>query len=210
MENLNLKIYGTFESAYRLFNETLFGNALPDCIITLNTRKRSRGFYWSKHFCSRVGNESFASEIALNPDEFSSRSDIEILSTLAHEMCHAFQDLVNGNPPKKAYHDREWVSIMESIGLIPSVDGEVGSKKTGVNMTHYINPEGKFKKVAEDFLMENKIEWNSFSYSESKTKTARKKLKYKFVCPSCDQVAWGKEDALLMCGSCETSMVKDE
>lgn len=205
MNKLNLEMYEMFESAYDLFNETLFGNSLPSCIITLNTRKRSRGFYWSKHFRSRIGDE-IVSEIALNPDEFSSRTDIEILSTMVHEMCHAFQDLVNGSAPKKAYHDREWVSIMESIGLIPSASGEAGGKKTGVNMSHYIDPEGKFKKIAELFLSQNKIIWNGFLPEGNKIKSARKKSKYKFTCPTCGQNAWGKEDTLLICGNCETTM----
>ncbi len=212
MENtktLNTEIYGTLEKSYNFFNKSLFGDALPPCVITLYPYKKTNGFYGPQHFASKVTGE-IVSEISLNPENFAEREDIEILSTLVHEMCHAYQDLVNNSNPKSGGHDKEWGSLMESIGLVPSHNGEVGGKKTGKKITHYIDDYGKFKESASVFLQENKIEWIGHVIEDTKEKKTRKKNKFKFLCPTCQQEIWGKIDASVLCGKCTEEMKIDE
>ena len=84
-----------------------------------------------------------AHELALNPDVFTDRTDEEILSTLAHEMAHVWQQEC-GIPPRRCYHDKEFASKMKAIGLHPSDTGEPGGKETGQSMTHYIVAGGKY------------------------------------------------------------------
>jgi predicted SprT family Zn-dependent metalloprotease len=52
------------------------------------------------HFAGIVKNYH---ELALNPDEFTRRTDEMILSTLAHEMYHVWQQ-THGTPPRRRYH----------------------------------------------------------------------------------------------------------
>ena len=58
----------------------------------------------------------------MNPDTFTGRTDEEILSTLAHEMAHVWQQ-THGKPPRRSYHDRQWAAKMKEIGLQPSTTG---------------------------------------------------------------------------------------
>ena len=81
-----------------------------------------------------------------NPDSFAGRSDEMILSTLAHEMAHVWQQ-THGKPPRKSYHDRQWAGKMREIGLQPSSTGEPGGKETGQSVTHFIIPEGRYAKA---------------------------------------------------------------
>jgi predicted SprT family Zn-dependent metalloprotease len=162
------------------------------------------GSFSSKRYYSRNG-EEIASELTLNPDNFINRTDEEILSTLVHEMCHVWQIDVEKEKSTK-YHDKSWGLVMESLGLIPSNTGKEGGKKTGIQMTQYIEEQGKFIYFAKEFLENNKLKWNRLSSNSGVPKKKRKKNKFKFVCSGCGQIAWGKEDAEIVCGKCMTEM----
>ncbi len=66
-----------FRTAFDFFNRELFGGELPPVIIRDGEKGRAcftpRGLSWT---------------ISMNPECFAGRSDLEILSTLVHEMCH--------------------------------------------------------------------------------------------------------------------------
>jgi hypothetical protein len=118
--------YSAFDEAYDYFNAELFEGKLPLCYITLQRKgKRNLGYYSPDRFVARGAGElardlvgaTYTDEIALNPDNFTGRTDQEILSTLVHEMCHLWQRKV-GTPPRKGYHDREWGAKMAGIGLM--------------------------------------------------------------------------------------------
>lgn len=199
--------YKNLDDAYQYFNKHLFEGKLPDCLITLNRKARTYGYYHHEKFESRDGKQR-VSEISLNPDNFNEREDIEILSTLTHEMCHV-QQFFFGNPPRRGYHDKEFAILMSEVGLQVSSTGEVGGKTTGQKMSHYIIEGGKFEKVAGAFLLSgSKLNWNSVV--ETKEAKERKKTREKFSCPSCQTSAWAKKTAKLMCGNCEEHMVIEE
>ena len=84
--------------------------------------------------------------LAMNPDTFSGHTDEEILSTLAHEMAHVWQQ-AHGTPPRRSYHDRQWAGKMKEIGLQPTTTGEPGGKETGQSVTHTIVPGGPYAKA---------------------------------------------------------------
>src|SRR5689334_20816004 len=77
--------------AYDWFNQRLFAGRLPRCLITMQRRPRSRGYFSGKRFTTRDGQE-ITDEIALNPQCFRERAPREILSTLVHEMTHLEQE----------------------------------------------------------------------------------------------------------------------
>jgi hypothetical protein len=118
-----------------------------------------------------------------------------------------------GNPSKDGYHNTEWGTLMDAIGLTPSDTGEPGGKRTGKKVTHYIEPGGRFSEACAAFLASGQPltlysdQWRS---EEDKAK-ARKKTasKTKYTCPGCDQNAWGKPDLLILCGVCELEFEAD-
>ena len=114
--------YGAFQKAYDFFNAELFGGTLPHVLVTLQRHANTRGYFAPERFTERTGSAT-AHELALNPDAFTGRDDKGILSTLAHEMVHVWQQ-AHGTPPRKSYHDKEWSAKMKEIGLQPSATGE--------------------------------------------------------------------------------------
>ena len=80
-------------------------------------------------------------------------------------------------------------------------------------MTHYIEKGGRFDKACATYLAAG----DAFLYhdrdgDEGATKTRKKKAasKTKFTCPDCEQNAWAKPDAHLVCGDCGEAMEAEE
>lgn len=189
------------QRAYDLLNAALFNDRLPECVILIHRKRGARGYFWPEQWQSSTGDVRH--EISLNPETFSARSTEDILSTLAHEMCHLEQQ-VYGKPSRNGYHNREWADMMERIGLIPSDTGEPGGKRTGQRMTHYIEPAGPFAAAAAHVISEiGEIQWSARGKGKSAAKRASKT---KYSCPSCGQNAWAKPDASLACGDCACRM----
>ncbi len=198
--------YLSLDVAYQYFNKHLFNGGLPSCLITLQ-RKNCYGYFAPDRFQGKNGNgNKKTDEIALNPDHFG-RTDKEVISTLVHEMCHLWQEHL-GKPSRKSYHNKEWAAKMQEIGLMPSHTGEIGGKKTGQHMTHYIIDNGLFDKLSEDLLSirGELIEWKSFSSEGSTLKKPRTKSKVKYSCPECGQNCWAKPESSFVCGVCEVHM----
>jgi predicted SprT family Zn-dependent metalloprotease len=196
--------YSAFEAAYDWFNAELFDRQLPPCLITLQRKVRSRGYFANDRFEHRAEG-STTDEIALNPDTFRGRSDKDILSTLVHEMVHCWQRHF-GKVGRAGYHNKEWAAHMVLIGLMPTDTGEAGGKTTGQRMTHYIMAGEAFDRVADALLATGfQLNWQSHALhaAEAKRKAASKT---KYTCPGCGQNAWAKPDASLVCGECGETM----
>jgi SprT-like family len=189
--------YQGFQDAYDFFNRELFAGSLPQVLVTLQRHARTYGYFSPQRFSGRIDKRE-VHELALNPDNFTGRTDAMILSTLTHEMCHVWQQ-AHGKAPRKGYHDRQWAGKMREVGLQPSSTGEAGGAETGQSMSHYIFPDGRFamayaKLAATGF----QLHWQSIPASARVAKPTR----MKFTCPECRQNAWAKQGASLVCGVC--------
>jgi len=140
MSKPTIQLYLALQNAFDYFNEHLFGNELPEVIITLQRNESICGQFVSDSFMG----DRLTPEISLNPDYFGSRSLFDTLATLAHEMCHLWRHYIPASPSEGAYHDSLWADKMESIGLTPTDTGEAGGKRTGVSVTHFITKGGAF------------------------------------------------------------------
>lgn len=195
--------YEAFQQAYDYFNVELFGSALPPCMITLQRKTKAYGYFHAGQFSERKA-DGRADEIAMNPSHFD-RTDEDILSTLVHEQVHLWQAHF-GKPSRSAYHNREWAAKMIEIGLMPSDTGEVGGKRTGQRVSHYVIAGGPFATKLQALLTPDySIPWRGAGAGAGKT-TKRPNSKVKFTCPMCGQNAWGKPTASLVCGACSESM----
>lgn len=206
--------YGEITKAFQFFNDELFGSTLPHCLITFQRRKRSQGYFSAKRFGAVTGSE--VDEIAMNPQHFKIRPLDDVLSTLAHEMCHLWQQY-HGKPTRRGYHNAEWAEKMESIGLVPSHTGQPGGRKTGQRMDHYIVPHGPFARAAEKLLatgfrisyydrevevrQPEKDEGGSKEIAEpSEDVAADKSNRVKYRCGQCGAQIWGKPGLRVLCG----------
>lgn len=201
--------YAGFREAYDFFNERLFGNRLPPCLITMQRKSRTYGYYAHERFGTRDG-EHVTNELALNPAKFAGHSDREILSVLVHEMTHVEQAAF-GKLPRKGYHDRQWAEMMKAVGLIPSTTGEPGGKQVGQSVSHYIEADGKFDKACTELMNAGFVVpyvdlWTDDDDKKRATKAASKT---RYTCPDCDLNMWGKPDAHVICGDCDVAMAAD-
>src|ERR1039458_3205169 len=198
-ETITQAEYRAFQEAYDFFNRELFGGTLPHVLVTLQRHAKARGYFSPERFRGRI-EDAAAHELALNPDAFIARTDEAILSTLAHEMAHVWQQ-AHGTPPRRSYHDRQWAAKMKEIGLQPSTTGEPGGKETGQSVTHYILPGGPYAKAYAQLKARGlKLHWQSAP--EGQQTKAKKESKTKFTFLNGEQNAWAKPDALIICGGC--------
>jgi predicted SprT family Zn-dependent metalloprotease len=214
--------FSALNEAYKYFNQTLFNNQLPGCILNFSRKKNTHGFLAPSRW-RRVGNtDHYIHEISLTPFTLY-REPLLVFSTLVHEMVHLWQ-WEFASPSRNGYHNKEWSLKMEEVGLIPSDTGKKGGKKTGQSMTHYIEEGGQyerlFNKMPKQFLLpftslegdlmksliEKKNGEGGKKSDELKKRdrlitSGRKKTKY--TCPSCKSNVWGKPKLKIVCGSCE-------
>jgi hypothetical protein len=198
--------YDGLNAAYEFFNRELFGGQLPACLITMQRHKGAYGYFSGDRFASIGDPEDITDEIALNPNHFKSRPAMSTLSTLAHEQAHLWQHHF-GSPSRNGYHNKQWAAKMREIGLIATDTGEAGGKETGQKVTHMIEPGGRFERACAAFLAKHPAILYHDRAGEGDA-TAKKKAasKTKFTCPDCEQNAWAKPDAHLVCGDCEKPM----
>lgn len=111
--------------------------------------------------------------------------------------------LTNWKPSRSGYHNKEWATKMESIGLKPSDTGQPGGKRTGQKVSHYIIEGGKFETSVESLLGNGfKLNWQGNIDSDDNGSKCKNKSKTKFSCSKCRQNAWAKSKAVLVCGIC--------
>ncbi len=97
--NPTKETYSELQKAYDHFNQTLFSNKLPACLITLQRKPHTAGYFSPDRF-QHTRTKAVTDEIAMNPDHFKTRDLSNVLSTLVHEMVH-LQQAYFGNPSRK-------------------------------------------------------------------------------------------------------------
>ncbi|MGH6711762.1 MAG: SprT-like domain-containing protein [Bradyrhizobium sp.] len=199
--------YGPFRRACKALNDKLFGGQLPPCLVTLQRKKRALGFFSGRRFRSADG-AIVTDEIALNPAHFAERGARKVLSTLAHELAHQWQQHY-GRPSRTGYHNEQWAAKMREIGLIPSHNGRPGGKQTGQRMTHFIKRGGPFDRVARALVAKGfalaYVERNS--KAERKVALKKQQSKTRYNCEGCGLNAWAKPGVNLICGTCHKQLV---
>jgi predicted SprT family Zn-dependent metalloprotease len=198
-------VHAKMQNAVNFLNANLFAGTLGDAFLTFARRAHSKGHFAPNRYVQRGGGDASGQhEVNLNPDTFVGASDEFIVSVLAHELCHLWQQ-EHGTPPSRAYHDREWSAKMKAIGLWPSSTGAPGGKETGVRMQHYIIADGRFAQVFAELAatgwkldLESALRPGDPKGRDSKTK---------FTCSGCGQNAWGKPDLKITCTRCRIPML---
>ena len=217
-----LEFYDLFQKMFDHFNEFLYNNELPNCMIVITRKNNVFGYYAKGRWIN--GNNQKTDELAINPLFFNKCPLLEILQTMAHEMCHLWQEHL-GTPSRRTYHNKEWGDKMISIGLMPSNTGKEGGKTTGQQMMEYPIQNGLFLNVARK-LIEDKFftklwfdislnlatnEINLDDLSEildssvsfdNEEKPVKDKSKIKYQCVDCKTNVWGKPDLYIICGGC--------
>lgn len=188
--------FDAYQGLYAYFNKELFDNKLPNAILNFSRKKKQvGGFFAPQRWVNIEGKK--VHEISLNPDSLRKATDV-VISVLVHEMVHLWQQEF-GEPSRSGYHNKEWGTKMEEIGLMPSNTGEPGGKRTGQQMTHYIIEGGLFeaayKKVTKQMLM-------PFEQCSELAIKPKSKERTKYTCETCEVNVWGKDGLAIECSSC--------
>lgn len=141
------QIYDVLIFAFNFFNQRLFNDSLPKCIITFHRQRKVMGYAAFDRWTDKSGDT--VNEIAVNPEYFMHYPLIEIFQTICHEMVHIWQ-ICHGTPSRRGYHNKEWAKKMRSIGLMPSSTGQPGGAETGEYMMDYILLEGEFHTACQE------------------------------------------------------------
>ena len=206
--------YQALITASEFLNEHLFDGRLLSALLTLRNRGREYGHFAGDRFEKLEGGQK-RNEIALNARYFGSCSIEEILSTLAHEMCHQAQHdfpEIYGPSGKRGYHTARFAAEMEKIGLITSNTGKPGGKRTGYAMSDYIMEGGRFEEVCRNLLSSG----FTIPYAEQQARrlvstagvgfVEKSPRKAKYFCPLCDLKVWGKPNLHVTCGDHQTRL----
>ncbi len=194
--------YNSLTQAYEHFNAALFDGKLPPCLITLQRRNNSYGYFSSRRFVSADDPCEATDEVALNPAHFGSRAPAEVLATLVHDMTHVWQRHY-GSPSRANYHNREFASRMKAVGLIP-LDG----KATGQKVRYGIEEGGAFERACRAFLANGPVLLYQDRPREGEEGAPSKKAasKTRYTCGACGANAWAKPDTALLCGTCNREL----
>ncbi|MGE0827646.1 MAG: SprT-like domain-containing protein [Candidatus Binatia bacterium] len=203
--------YSELQRAYDVFNRELFGGQLPPCLITLQRKNRTYGYFCGDRWAHHAG--TIRDEIALNPVHFRTRGVEAVLSTLVHEMVHLWQ-FHCGMPSRNGYHNREWAEKMGRVGLIPSDTGEPGGNRTGQRVSHYIQEDGPFAKACQSLLATGfVVSWHDRAQDDAEGRArARQKAntRTKYTCPGCGLNAWARAQAVFRCGVCDEALLAQD
>ena len=77
--------YNELQTAYDFFNRKLFKGQLPPCLITMQRKNRTLGYFSGNRWADRSGD--ITDEIAMNPMHFAKRGVEDVLSTLVHDFA---------------------------------------------------------------------------------------------------------------------------
>ena len=157
-----LQIAADLQRAYDYFNEHLFNGDLPPCVITLQRMHATYGYFSRGSFVHHDG-KRYSHEIALHPGYFLTRSLRATMSTLAHEMTHLWEAEFGDIHQKRMYryHSVRWAARMKSIGLQPTVTGDLKPvngrppRETGDRVSHVIVDGGLFDRACKRLLEED-------------------------------------------------------
>lgn len=189
---VNETIYiGYLETAFGHFNQALFDGELPPVVITMIRKKNSAGYFHAEQWSAKSGEKLH--QINMSPNCFDD-SLKEVLSTLAHEQAHLWQE-VYGKPSRNGYHNKEWAAKMHAIGLAPD-NGKGG--ETGQRVSHNIKKDGPFDRAADALIQAQG--WDAMPLYSGLQKSKSKNSRAKYTCPVCLASVWGKPGLGIRCG----------
>jgi len=199
--------YAAFAQMHEYFNRRLFSGALPLVMLTFSRKPKARGFFSAERWQERADETHRVGEIALNPDCLRDIDGRTLASIVVHEQVHCWQH-VAGVPGRRGYHNKEWGTKMQTIGLMPSNTGEPDGRRTGQRMTHYVIQGGPFDLAFAEMPHHIMLPFTSGAEVVRPKRSDPSKVKY--TCSQCGIAAWGRVGLRIDCQDCGTQMTTAE
>lgn len=187
--------FEAYQNIFDYFNQTLFDDILPDCMLRFSRRKANTyKLFTADRWAGKEKGKT--PEISLSMECLQESSPKEVASTLVREMVRLWQETY-GQPSRAGYYNREWSDKMEEVGLIASSTGKPGGKRTGQGLKHYIEEGGRFERTYEKMPVEYMLPFEPTYLEEGIKKTYSEKVKY--TCEGCGVKVWGKSGLGFVC-----------
>jgi len=204
--------YERFQFLNGYFNARL-GLKVQPAMLAFSRKARAFGFFSAARWRKDSEEEAHVSEIALNPDCLA-HEPREIAATIVHEMVHQWQHEHGAMKSRRGYHNKEWGTKMEGIGLMPSSTGEPGGKKTGAKMSDYVIEGGAFALAFAELPLGALLPfvggspWLKGEPVRPKPPKPKDPSKTPFICGGgCKSKMWGKPSLRAVCKSCGVDFV---
>lgn len=184
--------------AFRLFNEKLYNNELPEPAILIQSRGARKltlgwctvGKVWKNDCTHEERYEINLVAEALN------RGIYPVMSTLLHEMVHLYHNVneIKGTSRGNTYHNKRFKADAEAHGLIVDHAEKIGwsvTRLTGATMN--LIDSAKFDEAVFSLA---RLE------AGEEEKPKKKATSKKYVCPICGQIVRATKEVNILCANC--------
>lgn len=197
-----IKVIQTLNKCYNTFNEVLFENELPKCIVNVQyqTKRPKKGgevlgvFYpdikWKMHQATDEYVAISVTENAIN------QGKVQALSTLVHEMCHVYCAAHSIEDVVRNKHTQDFKNVAEMAKLEVQND-----KKLGWAMTY---PTNELMQIIDDMELDEAdfLVTCNVEVKEKEKKPRKKVRKYEYQCDICRRTITSKEEVDVFCKVC--------
>lgn len=177
-----------YQAIFDYFNQQLFDGLLPNCILDLNAKGKSQGFFKPKGWTKYDGQIVTSHQISLNPELLQESTSYRAYMTLVIQMLTLWQhEFGETKLIRPGYYNTEVLEKAESLGLV------LQAKNKGWHVDCFVEPSGLFCQSLENMPLELYFVWKP--KAETKLVTNKLKLpsrsKVKHHCSQCGQNIWG-------------------
>lgn len=188
------------EKAFDCLNQDLFNGLLPKPVITISPTKKAYGHYT----CYDAWSVLSEPKREINISSYTTDKPIkEVVSTLVHEMCHMYNDLIlqrNDCSNNGRYHNKLFKSTAESHWLEVEKSSKYGwcITKPTKELTNWINNQHWL----QDIQMYKKMR----TEEEERKKKPKKQFTYHYKC-ICGNECKSINNIMVICTKCNSPMV---
>lgn len=218
------QVYADVTFAWQFLNERNFDGKLLDSVFVFTRHKKVQAYFRPNRFQNLNGKQ--AHEIGLNSGYLRTIGDAAALALIARLQCHQWRydfGPVNARSqtPAPGYTDRITAVKMIEVGLMPPHTGLPEGDQTGYDVSHFVIEGGQFDLDCKELLASGfRINWHDkpdppalnndakdADANATPVKPKKKATRTKFACDECEQAAWAKASAQLLCGRCGLPLI---
>ncbi len=197
MRNPNRILWESYQQAFNYFNEQLFDNALPKCILSFAATGKSLGFFRDKRW--KVDEFGDLPEISLNPILLTRQDDL-IFQVLVKNMVQLWQQTFGTPPNKEFYYNIEFTEKMADLGLPCTPD-------YGYSINFEVDENGSYSEVKQKAVQQ----FFPLTTTTVPTHFKAPQKRVLYVCPECSFKAYATAGGKLICNThdCNAEMDRE-
>lgn len=193
-------------AAFNAINEHFYNGELEKPVITFKEGARKQAYGWIETRKQWVQGKNERYEINISVDFIGSRSTVETIGTLMHEMAHLYNLMhdIKDTSRGGVYHNKRFKETAEAHGLKIEHNEHIGWSLTTV-------PEATAKWISENVHIKDINIYKRIAQAKEGGKSKPKQSMIKLICPSCGAIARiTSPNVRLMCMECSVELKKAE